>query len=979
MTRLPHPRKYFLLSLGLIPFIGCNCDDTNLGQIGTRITATSPVDFGDVLIGQIERRDVEIKNDGDVSVTITRVKIADDFSNNDYMFSIPTGGFSIGPRGTATLEAKFQAFAATGSVSVSSFQILADAVDELGQPVQATVEVRGRGVDQALSIMPNPVDFGTVIIGGSEEREFTVRNLLSNPVDLLLRPGAPGEGAILIRGGNGMFAIVSPIEPDGSLLPAGQKLAPGATATIRARYTPSQMPTTEDDRGRARIAACADQICDQNVDFIGRPSLSGISCTPATIDYGAVNPERRLNREVSCRNEANHPLRITGWVIASGSAPEFTADVYNGVPSELAPGEMFTIKTTFSPTRASLNQGPLNGELTVSAQTIESIPLRDVKIPLTGSAGGPGISVTPSQLSFGNVALGTSSRKRLLVSNVGYTPLSISSVTIGDMVFTTDGAPTSINVGDSVTWVVTYSPVAEVPSNSVLAIDSDDAVTPTFNVPLTGIGVALPPCQYTITPSSLTWGIVAQTTSERLSTRIDNVGTDDCLIGDYEIIPQGGDFHLVNVPAMTFTLTPGMGVDVPIDFSPTREGSQIGEFEFYISDPTNPNPRVALAGTGLPPCGNGQVDGVEECDDGNPFNGDGCDSNCTFSGCGNGIITRGEVCDDGNTISGDGCEYPSCTPTFICGNFNLELGEECDDGNVIALDGCSPFCQIEDCGNGVLDANEQCDDGNRIAGDGCSITCQLDTMPDVDVLTFGQGAMRGTGIGQIVVSGVTGPVSSALLFWNGPTNSSDLAANAIVTFNGNYVTGVNVGFSSDNCWGFANSQAYRADVTQHVTGDGVYTLNDFLKPDADVNGVSLVVFYDDGNPNNNYDIGIYDSNDSNISSPFDPADWNRSFLVDFMLGGQGFMELHVSDGQAFDDGAVLINGNTIVPAGPAFSGDSVPNANPALVASAQGGLWDIHRYDITSTLVGGPQTLNLTSATNADCLSLVLTLTLMSQ
>ncbi|HEY2773994.1 MAG TPA: DUF4215 domain-containing protein [Candidatus Binatia bacterium] len=72
-------------------------------------------------------------------------------------------------------------------------------------------------------------------------------------------------------------------------------------------------------------------------------------------------------------------------------------------------------------------------------------------------------------------------------------------------------------------------------------------------------------------------------------------------------------------------------------------------------------------------CGNGVLDGDEQCDDGNLVDGDGCDSNCTHTGCGNGIVTMGEQCDDGNQAGGDCC---SASCTFEAG------GSSCDDGDV---------------------------------------------------------------------------------------------------------------------------------------------------------------------------------------------------------------------------------------------------------------------------------------------------------
>ncbi len=64
---------------------------------------------------------------------------------------------------------------------------------------------------------------------------------------------------------------------------------------------------------------------------------------------------------------------------------------------------------------------------------------------------------------------------------------------------------------------------------------------------------------------------------------------------------------------------------------------------------------LATGTYGTLPCGNGMTDPGEQCDDGNPVDGDGCDSNCTTTGCGNGIETSGEECDDGNALTTDDC------------------------------------------------------------------------------------------------------------------------------------------------------------------------------------------------------------------------------------------------------------------------------------------------------------------------------------
>lgn len=249
------------------------------------------------------------------------------------------------------------------------------------------------------------------------------------------------------------------------------------------------------------------------------------------------------------------------------------------------------------------------------------------------------------------------------------------------------------------------------------------------------------------------------------------------------------------------------------------------------------------------------------------------------------------------------------------------------------------------------------------------------SVPNTDIGEFGFGGMRGDGTGSITVSGVTGTVTRALLYWNGPTNSTDPTANAAVNFAGTPVTGTNIGFASDNCWGFQNSHSYRADVTPLVTGDGSYSLSNFRKagpPVADINGVALIVFYDDGNTANDRNIELWNGNDSNVASSFDPQGWDETLTgVPYPGGGTATLDFVVSDGQGIipgaEDDALVLNGSTLVPAGHIFSGDSTPSGG----FDANGDLWDVKGFDMTSFLSAGANDLHLTTGLLGDCLSLV--------
>ncbi len=161
-------------------------------------------------------------------------------------------------------------------------------------------------------------------------------------------------------------------------------------------------------------------------------------------------------------------------------------------------------------------------------------------------------------------------------------------------------------------------------------------------------------------------------------------------------------------------------------------------------------------------CGNGVVEGAEECDNGDQNNehGECLPVTCTWAYCGDGNLLTAEgspeQCDDGNTISGDDCSWNCMIEE--CGDGKLDVGEACDDGNVANGDGCSGLCTLEGCGNGrldsgeacdpsvsgttgcrtdctrmvcgdgIVDPGEACDDRNTTNGDGCSATCTVESI-----------------------------------------------------------------------------------------------------------------------------------------------------------------------------------------------------------------------------------------------------------
>jgi cysteine-rich repeat protein len=94
-------------------------------------------------------------------------------------------------------------------------------------------------------------------------------------------------------------------------------------------------------------------------------------------------------------------------------------------------------------------------------------------------------------------------------------------------------------------------------------------------------------------------------------------------------------------------------------------------------------------------------------------------SDMRMARCGDGVLDPMEVCDDGNMVDTDACTNMCRRNESMpyCGDGDVEGMEQCDDGENFSGDGCSADCRIEECGNGVRDVGERCD---RTPGCGCA-------------------------------------------------------------------------------------------------------------------------------------------------------------------------------------------------------------------------------------------------------------------
>jgi cysteine-rich repeat protein len=269
-------------------------------------------------------------------------------------------------------------------------------------------------------------------------------------------------------------------------------------------------------------------------------------------------------------------------------------------------------------------------------------------------------------------------------------------------------------------------------------------------------------------------------------------------------------------------------------------------------------------------CGDAFKVELEQCDDGNTTNGDGCSSICTIEPgyecivvrgrsvcslrCGNGLIDRGEECDDGNTTNGDGCSS-TCIVEYVaqgpCGSpsecnaieatfsqigitDDLVVGANATVGGTLDVTGTSTFANTAVTGILTL-ANLTLDNLTvNTLGTIASLTVTGDST--LDGLTAGASTLSSlTVTGASTLAGLTAGASSL----------SSLTVNSTLTANGNVTLGnaatdivtVN-GALTTNSTLTANGDVNLGDAdTDTVTANSIVDIKNVLKNTATIMGV----------------------------------------------------------------------------------------------------------------------------------------------
>ena len=604
-------------------------------QISTR---EAELNFGSVFMGSPESKKLVIRNNGAGRLVLSKLERVDgaqvkigagEVENPVFVVGFEEGR-SLGVAEVVEFELTFHP--PEGDTDVVPHEaILQLTVENAREGEQvATIKLAGLAVKGHCQLPPT-IQFGNVARDDSARQSVDVRNLSDIPTTATV-------SAITSSSGDHNAFTFAPESPVGDF-----QIEPKQTRQVLIDFKP-----TENKSYLAFVEMRAAAQCPtQKVTLTGTGVESTLSWEPAIVDCGYVPPGVEVTRTVTFTNGAIAPVQLTN--IRTDNLNEFrVVHGGTGATAQLSvPGSGGTAELTVACKPAVLGprQTLLKFDTGLQRQPNGQIQLR-------AFGGGPDIQVNPSpSMNFGRVAFfpganpPASSVRKLTVMNVGTAP-----AVPDDKANLRLGAPDAAGEPTQPYFVIepmndetsvsefeilvpsTYDPVkglvAKVGQNAVelqvkitpigvgqkkarIILYSNDADEPETVIEVNALAEELPPCNYTVSPTALNFGLISPPDYRDLGFSIKNNGTapnEICLLSGLSKVAGGHAFFALPAGNIeSYELAPQEQLEVLVRVQPTGNTPSgvtaiNAEVEFFMSSLLKPHTVVALSAQLAPSC-----------------------------------------------------------------------------------------------------------------------------------------------------------------------------------------------------------------------------------------------------------------------------------------------------------------------------------------------------------------------------------------
>jgi hypothetical protein len=304
---------------------------------------------------------------------------------------------------------------------------------------------------------------------------------------------------------------------------------------------------------------------------------SQLTYSPAELVFGEVVVGQSVTLPVSMTNNGATSVTISG--VSVGNSAFSAANV--SLPLTLDAGQTAEFVVNFTPTADGWTGGPIRFS---SEETV----IGSLQVGGTGVSSAA-VLATPGSLSFGSIAVGSSSTLPVVLTNTRSWNVNLVSLQSTGTGFSTSGPtfPMTLGPGQSVTLNVTFNPSSAGLDGGIVFIGG-----PKLTIALSGTGAQ--PGQLIANPATLAFGTVQTGSNATLTDALTNTGGSVVTINSASV---GGPGFSVSGLSFPMTLNPGASVTYSVTFSPSSGSAATGTIS-VASNASDTTLNVGLSGTG---------------------------------------------------------------------------------------------------------------------------------------------------------------------------------------------------------------------------------------------------------------------------------------------------------------------------------------------------------------------------------------------
>ena len=455
----------------------------------------------------------------------------------------------------------------------------------------ALVSLCGCGVTYnniPLQVDPGSVSFGTVMIGGSQTTNVTLRNV--------------GLFAVPVSGmtvGDTAFTLSS------AQLPSS--IAPGGSASFQVTFAPASAKAYSSQISVASQGKKMDIPVDGSGQQNSAPQpppapTAALEVSATALEFGSVTLGSVSQQSLTLTSSGSAPLQISS-LNAGGS---FTAQAPT-LPLTLQPGQTLNLPVQFAPSAA----GSVTGQLVIASNAAAS---PSVNISLDGSGassaapppppvppapGTPALTLSSTAIDFGSAPVGSQTPSSVTLTSSGTVAVTLQSAAVSGDGFSAGQLqlPLTLQPGQQVSLPLTFTP-SSVGSTQGQVILTDDATGSANTIALTGTGVAAASPSLSISPGGVDFGdVTVSTNAFKVITLVAN-GSVPVTVNS--VVVAGASFSSA-VQGLPRTLQPSQQMSVQVKFDPAAEGNATGTVTVSSNSAGNATSVVSVRGNGVAP------------------------------------------------------------------------------------------------------------------------------------------------------------------------------------------------------------------------------------------------------------------------------------------------------------------------------------------------------------------------------------------